>query len=103
MELEDTFRFGAVGAILLTLTSIFYGFGTRKIHDIYSFKYQGAPAVLKQKDVRGGPDQYYFLLNGRDKVSGTLITDDGKKISINDSWRQDNSLYRIEDSTVNQQ
>jgi len=101
--LEEIVAAGIIGAVVCSFVGLFCGFGTRKIQDAYTFSYLGKPAVVKQKDIRWGPDEYYFLLNGKDKVTGTLTTDDGREIEIYKTLRSKNHKYSIRDAPTNPQ
>lgn len=103
MKLGEVIGCGAIGTIAFGIISLFCGWGTRGIQNNYTFQYQGKPAVVRRKDVRWGPDQYYFLLNEKDRLTGTLTTDDGKKIKIYDGVRGKDTKYSIRDAPTNQQ
>ncbi len=104
LKFMDNKNFLVPGIILTGLAGMVFGiiavsrgFGSRRENDIYSFQYQGKPAVLKHEDIRWGPDRYYISLSEKEKIfRGTLISDDYKKISVN--TLKDKAEYDIRDA-----
>ncbi len=87
MDLGDKiFGIGMLSILGGAIFSIFCANGTwgsRGTKDVYSFEYKGMPAVVQYEDIRWGTDRYQVLIGGRDKVTGKLISDDGKIIDCN--------------------
>ena len=74
------------GAIILGIASVCGCYGVRGQKDIYSFEYRGQPAAIVEQDVRWGPNVMFIRLREGERFEkGTLLTDDGKKISINEN------------------
>lgn len=70
----------------------------RKTEDLYCFNYLGKPAAVRHEDVRFGPDRYYFSINEKDRLKGTLTSDDGERITVG-SWTDEaSSKYSIREN-----
>ena len=55
-------------------------YGSRSVDNVYSFQYNGKPASVRHENIRLGIDNYYVLVDGKDKLTGALMSDDGKEI-----------------------
>jgi len=82
--------YGAVGII----ADICGGIGTKKTTEIYTFQYQGKPASLQKEDKVLGLSRYYIMLNKKEKLTGKIVSDDGKLIETVEGARN----YKIQDS-----
>ena len=76
---------GYVGALFLFIGSTQGWFGYRGENNVYSFKYKGEPARVIRKDMRFAKDKYEIVI-GKDRLVGTLVSDDGKEISVKDKY-----------------
>ena len=95
--------FGAVS--LGGMLCVSGAFGVREVRNDYSFTYRGKSAVVVVKDVRWGPDKTFIRLgNGETIKSGTLISDDGKEITIKgeDGGYSVKDYSSLKDKTTNQ-
>lgn len=73
-----------IGAGLLALIGFSADFwGSRGVRDIYTFQYSGRPAALQKDNRIWAIDRHYIVLNEKDTVyKGTVLSDDGKRISV---------------------
>lgn len=69
---------GLVGVGFLALLAN-VGIYERSTSDVEEFKYHGKPAVVRHVDIFG-PDLYYFVIDGKDRLEGELTADDGRVI-----------------------
>lgn len=92
---------GYCGGILLLLSSLEGWFGCRGEEKIYPFKYKNQEAAIMKKDMRFAKDQYYIAM-GNDKLTGRLITDNGKGINVQDKWIHlfRDGKYSINDANI---
>lgn len=86
------------GAALYLMNSDSHILGVRKTNNLYSFQYEGKPAVVKREDVRFGRDLTYVTFNNGDVAySGEFTTDDGKVVKVGGRNRLFNNQFSIFD------
>ena len=107
MESDSKFTFGLLGFVggLLFIVGGLSGFyGSIGEQDIYSFSYRGQPSAVVRVDRRWSPDTDYIRIGDKIKGNqvireGTIITDDGKEITVNSTTgRRVLSYYSIRDA-----
>ena len=71
------------GIVAVTVISAVGGLGSRGIKDEYTFQYNRRPAIVQHEGRILSRDNYWILINGKDRITnGTLISDEGKEISV---------------------
>ena len=92
-------------AFVLFLGAMGDWWGSRGVDEVYTFQYQGQPAVVKHDDRIWALDNYWVSIGSTETakiLNGVFISDDGKRIQIGTDPKSESysSQWEVKDRQV---